>query len=59
MGRYTFVQYMKQSHCNCNLAEHTFNENMRHFGLHMKFKSFFMTDEEKHSHNFDLPNAKR
>ena len=24
-------------------------------GLHMKFKTLFMSDEEKYGHNFDLP----
>ena len=25
------------------------------FGLRMKFKTLFMSDEEKHGHHFDLP----
>ena len=25
------------------------------FGLRMKFKTLFMSDEEKHVHHFDLP----
>ena len=32
----------------------TFNKNMRQFGVRIKFKSLFMSDEEKHGHHFDV-----
>ena len=31
------------------------NKNMHQFRLHMKFKTIFMSNEEKHGHHFDLP----
>ena len=42
------------------MAQITKNKNMRRasLGLRMKFKTLFMSDEEKHGHHFDLPEVR-